>query len=59
VYSIEGKKITNLYQGKINEGIFIIIWDGKDPKEKVTYKGDYRIRWSIGDGYREFPIVIS
>ena len=55
LYSTEGKKITNLYKGKITEGIFLITWDGKDPAKKVTYKGDYRIRWSIGSGYREFP----
>jgi hypothetical protein len=59
VYSNEGQKITGLYQGKISEGIFIITWDGKDPAKKVTFKGDYRIRWSIGTGYREFPIVID
>ena len=59
MYSTEGKKVCNLYCGKINEGTFIITWDGKDPAKKVTYKGDYRIRWSIGDGYREFPIVID
>ncbi|MCX6256188.1 MAG: hypothetical protein NTV31_17195, partial [Bacteroidia bacterium] len=59
VYSTEGKKISSLYRGKISEGIFIITWDGKDPAKKVTYKGDYRIRWSIGSGYREFPVVID
>jgi len=59
VYSTESKKINSLYRGKISEGIFIITWDGKDPAKKVTYKGDYRIRWSIGSGYREFPIVID
>jgi hypothetical protein len=59
VYSTEGKKISSLYRGKIGERIFIITWDGKDPAKKVTYKGDYRIRWSIGSGYREFPIVID
>lgn len=59
VYSTDGKKIGGLYRGTIAEGIFIIDWDGKDPAKKVTYKGDYRIRWSIGSGYREFPIVIN
>jgi hypothetical protein len=59
VYSTEGKKISSLYRGKISEGIFLITWDGKDPAKKVTYKGDYRIRWSIGTGYREFPVVIN
>ena len=59
VYSVEGKKTGTLYRGKIDEGIFIITWDGKDPAKKLNYKGDYRIRWSIGTGYREFPIVIE
>ena len=59
VCSNEGKKISNLYRGKIKEGIFIITWDGKDPAKKIIYKGDYRIRWSIAQGYREFPIVIN
>jgi hypothetical protein len=59
VYSTEGKKVSSLYRGKISEGIFIITWDGKDPAKKATYKGDYKIRWTIGNGYREFPIVIK
>ena len=59
LYSTEGKQVNNLYKGKIGEGIFIITWDGKDPAKKITYKGDYKIRWTIGEGYREFPIVIK
>jgi hypothetical protein len=65
LYSTDGKKIKNLYKGKIGgateigRGVFIINWDGKDPAKKETYKGDYRIRWTIGDGYREFPITIK
>lgn len=59
LYSTEGKKVSSLYRGKISEGIFIITWDGKDPAKKETYKGDYKIRWTIGKGYREFPIVIN
>ncbi|MEP6948102.1 MAG: hypothetical protein ABI863_02455 [Ginsengibacter sp.] len=59
LYSIDGEKITNIYAGKIAEGLFITQWDGKDPANKTTFKGNYRIRWSIGDGYREFPVVIN
>jgi hypothetical protein len=59
LYSTDGKKISNLYQGKINEGMFMITWDGKDPAKKETYKGSYKIRWTIGTGYREFPVVIN
>jgi hypothetical protein len=59
VYSTDGKKVSSLYRGKISEGISMITWDGKDPAKKETYKGDYKIRWTIGNGYREFPIVIN
>ena len=58
LYSNEGQ-VNNLYKGKIGAGIFIITWDGKDPAKKATYKGDYKIRWTIGEGYREFPIIIK
>lgn len=65
LYSTEGKKIKNLYKGKIGGtkeiggGVFITTWDGKDPSKKETYKGDFKIRWTIGNGYREFPITIK
>jgi hypothetical protein len=59
LYSTVGMQLANLYKGKIGEGTFIISWDGKDPSKKTKYKGDYKIRWTIGDGYREFPIVIK
>ncbi|MEP7110302.1 MAG: hypothetical protein ABI760_20070 [Ferruginibacter sp.] len=59
LYSTNGKKVKNLYSGKIGEGVFITRWDGKDPENKVIYKGEYRIRWTIGGGYREFPVVVS
>jgi hypothetical protein len=59
MYSVEDKKVCNIYHGKISEGIFMITWDGKDPAKKEIYKGDYKIRWTLGKGYREFPIVID
>jgi hypothetical protein len=59
LYSTEGRPIRSLFKGKIDEGIFMITWNGKDPSEKKTYKGDYKIRWTIGTGYREFPILIK
>ena len=40
------------------EKTFLITWDGKDPEKKETYSGEYKIRWSINGGYREFPVVI-
>jgi hypothetical protein len=59
LYSIDGKRLINLFKGKIEEGIFMITWNGQDPSRKITYKGDYKIRWTIGTGYREFPVVIK
>lgn len=59
LYSTDDKKVANLYHGKIDEGLFMITWDGKDPAKKSIYRGDYKIRWTIGTGYREFPIVIN
>lgn len=59
LYAISGEKEVNIYQGKIKEGMFMITWDGKDPTNKKLYKGDYKIRWTIGTGYREFPVSIK
>jgi len=59
LYSTDDKIVTALYHGNISEGIFLITWDGKDPAKKETYKGDYMIRWTIGKGYREFPVSIN
>ena len=59
LYSKSGKKMANLYSGKIRSGVFIHEWDGKDPDKKATYKGDYKIRWTINGGIREFPVVVN
>jgi hypothetical protein len=59
VYSMKDKLITNLYDGKIKDGFFMITWDGKDPAGKTKLKGDYKVRWTINGGYREFPVVIN
>jgi hypothetical protein len=59
LYSTDDKKICNLFSGKISEGIFMITWNGKDPVHKETFKGDYKVRWTIGKGYREFPVIIK
>jgi hypothetical protein len=59
LYSCDNSRITNLYNGKIDAGTFLITWNGEDPSGKETYMGDYKIRWTIGTGYREFPVVIS
>jgi 5-hydroxyisourate hydrolase-like protein (transthyretin family) len=59
LYSMDGKKLQGLYTGKIKEGTFITTWDGrlKDKNERMK-KGKYYVRWSIGDGYRQFPVEI-
>jgi hypothetical protein len=59
VFSTGNKKVCSLYHGNIQEGTFMITWDGKDPARKDIFKGEYKIRWTIGTGYREFPIVIN
>jgi hypothetical protein len=59
LYSTDGKKIRNLYKGKIADGLFMTTWDGKDPAKKTRFRGNYKIRWTLGTGYREFPIVIK
>jgi hypothetical protein len=59
LYSKTNKVLANLFKGKVGENTFIFSWDGKDPNKKITYKGEYKIRWTIGSGYREFPIAID
>ena len=66
LYSTDGEKIKKLYNGPIEEGfyggpsgIFLITWDGTDPDNKETYAGNYYIRWTFGDGYRELPVIIK
>jgi hypothetical protein len=59
VYSKDGKQLLNLYDGKIGDGFYTTTWDGKDPSGKSKFNGDYKIRWTTGNGYREFPIVIK
>jgi hypothetical protein len=60
LYSAKGKKLANLYTGTIAKGgTHIETWDGKDPQTRKPYKGRYKVRWSINDGYREFPVVFN
>ena len=60
LYSDKGKKVTNLYTGNISKDrTFVHTWDGKDPVSGKAYKGNYKVRWSINDGYREFPVVLN
>lgn len=60
LYSDKGEKITNLFTENIQgEKTIVHTWDGKDPKTQKPLKGNYKVRWSINDGYREFPVVLN
>jgi hypothetical protein len=67
VYSADGKeKKLTLYKDEVKggvdgmAGIFCIEWDSKDPTGKAALpKGEYRMRWTVPDGYREFPVSIA
>lgn len=60
LYSEKGEKITNLFTENIRGDKTIVhTWDGKDPATKKALKGNYKVRWSINNGYREFPIVLN
>lgn len=60
LYSERGQKVTNLYTGNLRDGgTHVHTWDGKDPQTGKAYKGNYKIRWSINDGYREFPVALN
>jgi flagellar hook assembly protein FlgD len=58
LYSNDGKLLNTLYKGKMKSDFHTMTWDGKDPKKKETYKGEYKIRWTTAGGYREFPVVV-
>jgi hypothetical protein len=66
LYSGDGKeKLQTLYQGKIDggadghAGIFILQWDPASSQDQPLKKGDYRMRWTGIDGYREFPVTVA
>jgi hypothetical protein len=66
LYSKDGrKKIRTLERtylaggGDGLAGIAIFPWDGSDPEKKQSFTGDYRIRWTFGGEYREFPVKIQ
>ena len=59
VYSANGKKkIAEIFKGK-RPADNLIEWDGTDPAKKVNLMGDYRVRWTVGNEYREFPVNIK
>lgn len=58
LYSSDGKqKLTTIHKGKGQKNI--IQWDGRNPDSKKQYKGNFRIRWTQGEGYREYPVTIK
>jgi hypothetical protein len=36
----------------------MIKWNGCVPDNAEMYRGDYLIRWNLGDGYRDYAIKI-
>ena len=60
-----GEKVRVLHCGETtggsdgHAGVFIFRWDGTDPEGMETYAGNYRIRWTLGEGHREFPITVK
>ena len=61
LYSKDGKKkIKQLHKGRVRvDQIFVMEWDGTDPATKQKYAGDYTIRWTLNEGYRQRPITIQ
>jgi len=37
----------------------MIKWDGRDPEKKMTFKGDYLVRWTLNGKYRDYAIQID
>lgn len=56
--------IRNLYDGDIEgdddgqKGFRMVRWDGTDPEGAVEFEGEYLIRWSFGDGYRDCAVRV-
>jgi len=40
-------------------GFHMIKWDGRDPEKKMTFKGDYLVRWTLNGKYRDYAIQID
>ena len=60
LYSKQGEKLENLYSGDVAKNRTVAhTWNGKPSTGRKGYRGAYTIRWSIGDGYREFPVVVK
>ena len=66
LYSKDGvEKISTLNKSYLKgggdglEGISIFPWNGSNPDKKRNFSGDYRIRWTFCEGYREFPVTLK
>src|ERR1700733_12951749 len=58
LYSRDGKnKLKTLSEGPIKgdgdgmKGFKMIKWNGIDPDRKITFKGDYLVRWTLNGNY--------
>lgn len=65
VYSADGKEKKGvLFNGKLAGGTDGLVgikafnWDGTINGTELD-KGSYRVRWTVSDGYREFPVEIT
>ncbi|MFH0755816.1 MAG: alpha/beta hydrolase [Bacteroidota bacterium] len=59
LFTADDELECTLYTGEIHQGLFIMTWDGKDPASGRSCKGTYKIRWTMGSGYREFPVEVG
>ena len=66
LYSRNGKtKIKTIHEGFLAgdgdglRGFHMIKWDGRDPEKKMTFKGDYLVRWTLNGKYRDYAIQID
>ncbi len=58
LYSKDGKnKLQTIFTGKNTANI--IEWDAATATSGKPLKGDYRIRWALNGGYREYPVIIQ
>jgi len=57
-------KLRTIFKGDIvgnpdgHKGFRMIQWDGTDPDTGEQYMGEYIIRWTFKDGYRDYAIKI-
>ena len=58
------KKLTVLHTGEVkggsdgHAGVFILPWNLQVDGKRLE-AGDYRIRWTFGEGYAEYPLTVK